>query len=71
MKLTKTTLRSALGFFTKGAVVLIKFQGEYYRLQTFDPTDPMHVLCKLELNDQYRKEVLWIDTEDTLVITLR
>ena len=71
MKLTKTTLRPALKFFTKGAVILIKFQGERYCLQDFDPTDPMHVLCKLELNGRYRKELLWIDLEDVLVITLR
>ena len=71
MKLTKTPLREALGFFSKGAIILVKFQGEYHYLQHFDPVDPMHVLCKLQLDERYRKEVLWIDTEDTLVITLK
>ena len=70
MKTTLTHLRDATSKKAKGAIVLVPFRGEIYRLADFHPvTDPMQIVCKLELNGQYRKEKIWANTEGIIVVT--
>lgn len=62
------SLREATRLIPKGSIALTSVEGKYQRIHDFQPTDPMHVQCKLEFDGLYIKEVLHV-SKDTLVIT--